>query len=180
MKIYEKEKGHLLLGKRKVALERSSEKSRENSNGSSNIQCHFNWCLTCWTSGILKKKHLYFGSVFDHQCRPLELGLAYLHSWYCQCTCVAEARMTTRNQSGTLGSHVTNGTDTGRGWTRTRIGRAKKYFYLTLKRRINNNQLLDSINKLRYNFMRFPKKFSQKIFLKISQNHTNGKKMKDS
>ena len=29
MKIYEKEKGHLLLGKRKVALERSSEKSRE-------------------------------------------------------------------------------------------------------------------------------------------------------
>ena len=55
VKIYEKEKGHLLLGKRKVALERSSEKSRESSNGSSNIQCHFNWCLTCWTSGILKK-----------------------------------------------------------------------------------------------------------------------------
>lgn len=92
-------KGHLLLGKRKVALERSSERSRESSNGSSNIQRHFNWCLTCWTSGIL-------------------------HSWYCKSTCVAEARMTTRNQSGTLGSHVTNGTDTGRGWTRARIGRA--------------------------------------------------------
>ena len=54
VKIYEKEKGHLLIGKRKVALERSSERSRAISNGSSNIQCHFNWCLTCWTSGILK------------------------------------------------------------------------------------------------------------------------------
>ena len=61
-------KGHLLLGKRKVALERSSERSRESSNGSSNIQRHFNWCLTCWTSGILKI-FLYFGSVFEVQCK---------------------------------------------------------------------------------------------------------------
>ena len=58
MKIYEKEKGHLLLGKRKVALERSSERSRESSDGSSNIQCHFNWCLACWTSGILKNIYI--------------------------------------------------------------------------------------------------------------------------
>ena len=60
VKIYEKEKGHLLLGKRKVALERSSERSRAISNGSSNIQCHFNGRLTCWTSGILK--YIYFDS----------------------------------------------------------------------------------------------------------------------